>query len=178
MSSALKQRRPQTAAAASTQAATSLDDTSEAGHSSPDDKQAQPALGKTPDGQVFRIPQTHNVLSGLFDPRLPKSTFDYLILGTLLSQLLLFATLPLAVSRLFFMLYFAFWRLSYNGGLGVVLRKQSETRWIVRTARPYFDASLHPKAAAWLKSQLQVRMGSDYDFEVRSIPVAVALLWY
>ena len=81
---------------------------------------------------MFKIPQTHDMLSSLFDPRLPKSHIDILTLSLLALQVVLFVSLPLNVSRYFFMVYFAMWRLAYNAGLGYVLRQQSETKWIVR----------------------------------------------
>lgn len=63
---------------------------------------------------VFKIPQTHNVLAGLFDPRLPKSSLDLVTLATLGSQVLLWLYLPLDVSKYLFMALFAFWRLAYK----------------------------------------------------------------
>lgn len=125
--------------------------------------------GKTPSGQIFDLPQTHDVLSGLFDPRITKSSFDKLILLSFTLQLGLWATLPLSVSRWLFLAYFAFWRLSYDVGLGCILTKQSETRWIVRWVEKHgwMDKSRHPKLQAWIQSQLECRMGKDYKYEVR-----------
>ncbi|ORY86007.1 phospholipid methyltransferase-domain-containing protein [Leucosporidium creatinivorum] len=127
----------------------------------------QGPLGKTPDGTVFRIPQTHNMLSSLFDPRLPKSNIDILTLTLLGLQLVLFLTLPLTTSRYFFLIYFALWRLAYNAGLGYVLRKQSESKWIVRTVvkMGWMDGNKNSKAEKWVRSELGKKMGKDYDFD-------------
>ncbi|KAI5475724.1 phosphatidylethanolamine N-methyltransferase [Pseudohyphozyma bogoriensis] len=125
-------------------------------------------VGKTPDGTLFTIPQTHNVLSSLFDPRLPKSHIDLLTLGLLAAQLVLFLVLPTAAARPVFLVSFAAWRLAYNAGLGVVLRKQSEHRWIVRTVvkHGWMDSARAPTVSNWIKAELQAKMGKDYDFNV------------
>ncbi|KAK4048562.1 phosphatidylethanolamine N-methyltransferase [Microbotryomycetes sp. JL201] len=124
-------------------------------------------LGKTPDGTVFPIPQTHNMLSSLFDPRLPKSHIDILTLTLLGLQVVLFATLPIHVSRWFFLVYFAMWRLAYNAGLGYILRRQSERRWIVRTVdkKGWMDKQKRPRVHNWIAGELKAKMGKDYDFE-------------
>ncbi|GAA5923256.1 hypothetical protein JCM3775_007484 [Rhodotorula graminis] len=123
--------------------------------------------GKTPDGTVFKIPQTHNMLSSLFDPRFPKSNIDLLTLFLLGSQLVLFFILSRPASRIFFGLYFALWRSAYDAGLGYVLRRQSEHRWIVKTVKRegWFDLDKKPKVAKWVRSELRKKMGSDYDPE-------------
>ncbi|GAA6002774.1 phosphatidylethanolamine N-methyltransferase [Rhodotorula paludigena] len=127
--------------------------------------------GKTPDGTLFKIPQTHNMLSSLFDPRLPKSNIDLLTLFLLGSQLVLFVVLSRPVARVFFGFYFAFWRLAYDAGLGYVLRRQSEQRWIVKIVQRegWFDLKRRPAAAKWVRSELKKKMGRDYDFE--SVPL-------
>ncbi|KAK4053652.1 phosphatidylethanolamine N-methyltransferase [Microbotryomycetes sp. JL221] len=124
-------------------------------------------LGKTPDGTVFPIPQTHDMLSSLFDPRLPKSHIDILTLTLLGLQVVLFISLPLHISRAFFLVYFALWRLAYNAGLGYVLRRQSEHRWIVRTVQKHgwMDKAQRPRVHKWIAGELKAKMGKDYDFE-------------
>ncbi|POY72897.1 hypothetical protein BMF94_4058 [Rhodotorula taiwanensis] len=128
-------------------------------------------LGKTPDGTVFKIPQTHNMLTSLFDPRTPKSNIDLLTLFLLGLQLVLFVTLSRPTARIFFGLYFALWRTAYDAGLGYVLKRQSEERWIVRTVKRngWFDEKRHPKAAQWVKNELKKKMGKTYDFA--SVPL-------
>ncbi|GAA5840346.1 hypothetical protein JCM11251_006701 [Rhodosporidiobolus azoricus] len=123
--------------------------------------------GKTPDGTLFKIPQTHNMISSLFDPRYPKSNVDILTLFLLGSQIVLFFTLSRSTARWVFGLYFAFWRLAYDAGLGYVLRKQSETRWIVKSVARHglFDLHRQPGTAKWVRNELKKKMGKDYDFE-------------
>lgn len=94
---------------------------------------------------------------------------DVLTLTLLGLQVVLFFALPLTVSRYFFLVYFALWRLAYNCGLGYVLRKQSETKWIVRTVvkQGWMDAKRRPKVQQWIKGEMQAKMGKDYEFDVR-----------
>lgn len=54
------------------------------------------------------------MLTGLFDPRLPKSSLDLVTLSLLGTQLLLWLWLPRHISKVFFMVSFAVWRLSYK----------------------------------------------------------------
>ncbi|GAA5917984.1 hypothetical protein JCM6882_004881 [Rhodosporidiobolus microsporus] len=132
-----------------------------------DEKQSEGPYGKTPDGTLFKIPQTHNMISSLFDPRFPKSNIDILTLFLLGTQIILFVVLPRPVARWFFGLYFAFWRLAYDAGLGYVLRRQSESRWIVKNVawHGWFDSARQPTTAGWVRSELKKKMGNDYDFE-------------
>lgn len=83
-------------------------------------------------------------------------------------QLVLFVTLSRPTARIFFGLYFALWRTAYDVGLGYVLKRQSEERWIVRTVKRngWFDDKRHPKAAQWVKNELKKKMGKTYDFAV------------
>ncbi|GJN93924.1 hypothetical protein Rhopal_006983-T1 [Rhodotorula paludigena] len=160
-------RRRNVASTASTQ----TDDPHDAQPDADDHKDEGGPYGKTPDGTLFKIPQTHNMLSSLFDPRLPKSNIDLLTLFLLGSQLVLFVVLSRPVARVFFGFYFAFWRLAYDAGLGYVLRRQSEHRWIVKTVQRegWFDLKRRPAAAKWVRSELKKKMGRDYDFE--SVPL-------
>src|SRR5579871_6221191 len=61
--------------------------------------------GRTPDGTgtqyrgqrltiVFRVPQTYDVLSSIFNPKKPKSLFDLVILAVLFLQIVVFILLP------------------------------------------------------------------------------------
>jgi hypothetical protein len=63
---------------------------------------------------VFAVPHTEDVLTGLFDPRLPKSSLDFVTLFLLGSQILLWLWLPRSTSRVLFMVSFAGWRLAYK----------------------------------------------------------------
>jgi phosphatidylethanolamine N-methyltransferase len=148
--------------------------------SRPDDDDHTPARdqivwGQTPSGKVFRVPTTHDVLTALFHPSYPKSHIDVLNLGLLALQLILFYTLPSTPRKIFFCLYFAFWRAAYDAGLGYVLTKQSKRRWIVRTVYRlgWLDDNRRPEVRAWIRRQLVGKMGKDYSFDVRSCSVSI-----
>ncbi|KAH8988335.1 phosphatidylethanolamine N-methyltransferase [Lactarius akahatsu] len=123
--------------------------------------------GKTPSGQVFRVPTTHDVVTALFHPSYPKSHIDAVNLGLLALQLVLFYTMPRTPRKIFFFLYFAFWRAAYDAGLGYVLTKQSKRRWIVRTVQRlgWLDENRRPEVRAWIRRQLVGKMGKDYSFD-------------
>ncbi|TFK36055.1 phosphatidylethanolamine N-methyltransferase [Crucibulum laeve] len=123
--------------------------------------------GKTPNGEVFRVPTTHDVLTTLFDPRYPKSHLDLLNLGLLALQLVLFFTLSRRVCQVFFVFYFGFWRAAYDAGLGWVLTKQSKRKWIVKEVQRlgWLDADRRPGVRNWIRDQLAGKMGKDYSFD-------------
>jgi phosphatidylethanolamine N-methyltransferase len=64
-----------------------------------------------------------------------------------------------------FLVLFACWRLCYNGGLGLLLHRQSESKWFSRQVAPWL-AERSP-LQAFLRRQLEAKMGRDYDFDVR-----------
>ena len=119
---------------------------------------------------VFRVPTTHDVVTALFHPSYPKSHIDIINLAFLALQLVLFYTLRSTPRRLFFFLYFAFWRAAYDAGLGYVLTKQSKRKWIVKTVQRlgWLDQRRRPEVREWIRRQLVGKMGKDYSFDVRS----------
>ncbi|KAG8718977.1 phosphatidylethanolamine N-methyltransferase [Ceratobasidium sp. 395] len=125
------------------------------------------AWGRTPAGQIFRVPTTQDVLTSLFHPLHPKSHLDLVNLGLLGGQILLFFALPRTISRGLFLIYFAFWRLAYDVGLGWVLTKQSKRKWIVREvqARGWLDQKRRPAVYNWIRNELKNKMGKDYSFD-------------
>ena len=65
-------------------------------------------------------------------------------------------------------MYFIFWRLAYDVGLGWVLTKQSKKKWIVREVqkRGWLDQARRPGVRNWIRKQLADKMGKDYSFDV------------
>ncbi|KAI0042743.1 hypothetical protein FA95DRAFT_1584332 [Auriscalpium vulgare] len=123
--------------------------------------------GKTPSGQVFRVPTTHDVVTALLHPSYPKSHIDILNLGLLGLQIALFFILPRTARKIFFFLYFAFWRAAYDAGLGYILTLQSKNKWIVKEVqrRGWLDAKRRPAVRKWIRDQLIGKMGRDYSFD-------------
>jgi phosphatidylethanolamine N-methyltransferase len=117
---------------------------------------------------VFRVPVTHDMLTAVLDPQSSKTFFDLFTLAIMGFEIGLFFILPSGFRRYFYLVIFVFWRLSYNLGLGILLKYQSDERGLVNLAKKYkvFDAKKNPKVNAWLKHQFTRKMGKDYDFEV------------
>ncbi|KAI8352829.1 phospholipid methyltransferase-domain-containing protein [Choanephora cucurbitarum] len=129
--------------------------------------------GKTPSGKVFRVPVTHDMLQSLLNPKQPKSFLDLLILSVLGINITLLCTLPNNYSKYLFMALLLFWRLSYNVGLGVLLKYQSEKRGLVKLFMQYrLDQS------KWIKYQLSLKMDpNDYKFEEAPVEYNTWLLF-
>ena len=108
------------------------------------------------------------MVTALLNPKEKKTFFDLITLGTMAIEVGLFFTLPTWAKQTLFIFVFFFWRLAYNAGLGALLKYQSDSRGLVRMAKKYkiFDQEANPKAYRWLKTQLSMKMGDDYDFAV------------
>lgn len=96
---------------------------------------AKRTFGRTPDGTVFVVPETHDMVSQLLSPSEPKNVSDLIILAILGSMVSLLWLLPNAVQIPLFGTFFVFWRLAYNIGIGWLLQKQSKQNTLVRWAR-------------------------------------------
>lgn len=71
----------------------------------------------------------------------------------------------------------------YNLGLGVVLTKQSQSRWIVKEVlrRGWLDLNKNPRVAGWWKRELESKVGdkdvSGFDWETTPVDFTVWLLF-
>ncbi|KAL5594720.1 hypothetical protein BROUX41_001635 [Berkeleyomyces rouxiae] len=140
-----------------------------------DEKPAKPqkVYGRTPDGTVFTVPTTHDMVSQLLDPRQPKNLSDLIVLGILALHILAAAFLPRSLKRPVFALTFIFWRASYNIGIGILLTIQSRYRRLVTFARRWklFEKpgegnnQPHPWLYNLLKRELEAKIPEDYEFE-------------
>lgn len=119
------------------------------------------------------------MLTSIFHPGKPKTALDILTIVSLMLQIVLYFTLSGNVRRVFFFLYFAFWRGAYNGGLGYILKAQSERTWIVKTVKRqgWLDAKRRPKVYDWVKHHLVMKMDKDYDFDTLPLEYNVWLLF-
>ncbi|KAI9318250.1 phospholipid methyltransferase-domain-containing protein [Dichotomocladium elegans] len=142
-------------------------------------KTAHFSYGKTPDGKVFRVPVTRDMLTGLINPKEKKSFFDLLTLGTMAVEISLLFLLPRSVSQILFIFIFFFWRLAYNAGLGYLLKFQSDKRGLVKLAKKHeiFDKEARPELYRWLNTQLSMKMGDDYDFASAPVEYNTWLLY-
>ncbi|CAH0015417.1 unnamed protein product [Clonostachys rhizophaga] len=128
--------------------------------------------GRTPNGTVFVVADTHDMVSQLLDPRLPKNVSDLLILSIMALHVLVAYYLPSGLKKPVLASIFVFWRLSYNAGIGMLLHVQSHHRRMVTWARkqkifePPADGKPN-RLYALVKREcelLHVNL-EDYDFE-------------
>jgi phosphatidylethanolamine N-methyltransferase len=153
-------------------------------------KEEQVTWGRTPDGTgihslggsltlVFKVPQTHDVLSSIFNPSKPKSFLDVLVLAVLALQIGLLILLPSSIRRPTSLALFLFWRAAYDLGLGYLLNEQSVRRALIRWAKDYkiFDPNHNPRRYAFIRRQLSDKMGDDYNFDTSPIEYNTWLLF-
>ncbi|CAG8455816.1 2660_t:CDS:10 [Acaulospora morrowiae] len=135
--------------------------------------------GKTSNDKVFQVPQTSDMLTSVFTLSTRKSAFDTITLVVISSQILLFFILPSSIRRWIFLILFIFWRVSYNAGLGALLKYQSDRRGLVLWAKrkKIFDKEKGGKWYTFLKEELTVKMGDDYDFDTAPIEFNTWLLF-
>jgi phosphatidylethanolamine N-methyltransferase len=138
-----------------------------------DEKQKEKkTFGRTPDGTIFTVPETHDMVSQLLSPSQPKNLSDLLILGVLVVLIFLLIILPNSISIPFFALAFLFWRACYNVGIGYLLQIQSDDQmlvvWATRSGifqNPATGKNPHPKLYALLKREMETKIPKDYKFE-------------
>lgn len=120
--------------------------------------------GRTNSGKVFSVPKTTDMLTTLFMNSRKRSVLTWTTLFILGFEMYLFFTLSTNVRKLFFLVLFLFWRVGYNGFLGILLQKQSQRGYIVRllSRRGFLDDKL--PWGKFVKKQLTEAMGPDYDF--------------
>ncbi|TIC96167.1 Phosphatidylethanolamine N-methyltransferase [Colletotrichum higginsianum] len=129
-------------------------------------------FGRTPDGTVFTVPTTHDMVSQLLDPRQPKNLSDVLVLAILALQISAAYYLPSNLKRPIFALVFLFWRAAYNIGIGYLLTIQSKHRrletWAARWKlfeHPGSGKQPRPWLYNMLKRELETKIPEDYEFE-------------
>lgn len=127
-------------------------------------------FGRTPDGTVFTVPETQDMVSQLLSPSEPKNMSDLLVLTILACMISLLWTLPNAARIPVFGAIFVFWRASYNVGIGWLLQAQSKQNTLVRWARKSKlfgkpEDTDNPKLRAFIKSELEKKVAQDYAFD-------------
>ncbi|KAJ3144480.1 phosphatidylethanolamine N-methyltransferase [Geranomyces variabilis] len=139
-------------------------------------------VGRVPDGTVFSVPETHDLIQTLFSPNEPKTLPEWITLGLMgLTLFLFFAT---NTPRQVFLAMFIFWRCMYNIGLGVLLNAQSKDRKLVRLAKKLgFGPNPQKPRPQWVQfliSQITRKMsknGVAYDYEAMPIEFNTWILY-
>ncbi|KAL4807674.1 phospholipid methyltransferase-domain-containing protein [Aspergillus unguis] len=129
-------------------------------------------FGRTPDGIVFTVPQTHDMVSQLLSPSEPKNLSDLFVLTILATHILLLWQLPSGAKIPVFAVIYLFWRACYNAGIGWLLHNQSHHKTLVRWAEksqifvnPSTGKNPHPQLYQLIKRELETKIPNDYSFE-------------
>ncbi|KAJ5980757.1 Phosphatidylethanolamine N-methyltransferase [Penicillium waksmanii] len=129
-------------------------------------------FGRTPDGTVFTVPQTHDMVSQLLSPSEPKNLSDVVVLVLLAIHVLLLWALPASAKVPVFAFIYLSWRAGYNGGIGWLLHHQSHHKTLIRWAEktkifvdPATGENPHPTLYNWIKRELETKIPHDYKFE-------------
>ncbi|KAK5117345.1 hypothetical protein LTR62_005962 [Meristemomyces frigidus] len=140
--------------------------------------------GRTPDGIVFIVPRTEDMVSQLFDPTKPKNASDIAIVTVLLYYAALWYFLPQNWRIPIFAIMFLFWRTCYNGGIGWLLHNQSHHKLLVAWAKkthifenPQTGTNPHPFLYKVLKQEMEAAIPKDYKFEEAPIEFNTWLLF-
>ena len=147
--------------------------------------------GRTAAGKVFAVPQTHDMLENLFSafPPTPATHtwLELLTLSLVAGQSVLFVVVALTGNleswlwRAYFTAAFLLWRMAYNFGLGLVLKRQSDSEWFTALCRRtrWFDKEAADKEAdkskgsvarmhRFIRNECTKKMSEDdYNFDVR-----------
>ncbi|KAF2143934.1 uncharacterized protein K452DRAFT_285977 [Aplosporella prunicola CBS 121167] len=157
---ALRERRPQ-------------ETVKELNHAAENDPlKEKKTFGRTPDGTIFTVPHTEDMVSQLLSPSQPKNLSDLLILAVLGLHILALYLLPYNLRIPVFAVVFLFWRAGYNAGIGYLLQIQSRDRTLVTWARkcrlfekPASGNNPNPALYALLKREMETKIPRDYKFE-------------
>ncbi|KAK2066967.1 hypothetical protein P8C59_000742 [Phyllachora maydis] len=136
------------------------------------DPKDKKTYGRTPDGTIFVVPTTHDMVSQLLDPRQRKNASDMIVLAILGLHILAAWLLPGDWKHSVFATVFLFWRASYNIGIGYLLKVQSDRKQLVAWASrwklfetPASEKKPRPWLSRVLKSELEAKIEADYKFE-------------
>lgn len=121
--------------------------------------------GITFNGVTFEVPETHDMVKTLFDPTVRKSLCEIVIVLLLIANTLVFYFVDSSRRRIqIFIGLYAFWRLSYNFGIGYLLNQQSNRfRWVEWSRKlRLFSEDNKSVAANFVQTEVKSQMGPAY----------------
>lgn len=146
---------------------------------------------RTFDGLRFPVPNTPDMVTQLFLPTREKNVGDVVIVTILVLHLISYFLLPPALRIPVFGALFTLWRVSYNGGIGLLPRLQSIDQRLISWAKRFrlFHASglatsdKHHRLHRFLKSEMETAVKDGYAFEKAPVDLlgfsSVALqIWF
>ncbi|KAL8800332.1 MAG: hypothetical protein Q9182_005259 [Xanthomendoza sp. 2 TL-2023] len=147
------------------------DETRDEDASSDDLRKDKKTFGRTPDGVVFTVPQTHDMVSQLLSPSQPKNISDLFVLAILGLLIIGCYLVPSSVRVPLYAVIFLFWRTCYNLGIGYLLHIQSHHRKLVAWAKrwrlfvdPNTGNNPHPMLYKILRREMETKIPKDYKF--------------
>ncbi|KAL9059600.1 MAG: hypothetical protein Q9162_001105 [Coniocarpon cinnabarinum] len=148
------------------------------------DESQRKTFGRTPNGTVFTVPTTHDMVSQLFSPTEPKNVGDIVVSVILLLHILPVFVLPTSFSIPLYAVVYLLWRAAYNGGIGFVLWHQSNynalIEWTKRTGIFQDPAKGKNQYARWyptIKREMETKIPKDYKFDEAPIEYNTWLLF-
>ncbi|KAL8790863.1 MAG: hypothetical protein Q9195_006188 [Heterodermia aff. obscurata] len=140
---------------------------------------------KTFDGFRFPLPNTPDMVTQLFSPARAKNVGDLVIVTILVLHLVSYCLLPPTLRVPVFGALFALWRVSYNGGIGFLLRLQSTDQrlssWAQRsrlfTPSGSAKSDKHDGFHRFLKSEMETSVKDGYAFEKAPVEFNTWLLF-
>ncbi|KAL1999057.1 hypothetical protein VTN02DRAFT_5114 [Thermoascus thermophilus] len=129
-------------------------------------------FGRTPDGTIFTVPRTQDMVTQLLSPFEPKNLSDIVVLAILGLHIVSLWLLPASARVPVFAAVYLFWRTAYNFGIGWLLHIQSHHKTLVRWAEqtkifvdPSTGKNPHPELYKLIKRELETKIPQDYNFE-------------
>ncbi|KAI9830618.1 MAG: hypothetical protein M1819_005428 [Sarea resinae] len=136
------------------------------------DESLKRTFGRTPDGTVFTVPHTEDMVSQLLSPSQPKNISDICVLAVLALHLYGLYALPSSLRVPIYAAVFLFWRACYNVGIGYLLQIQSYHKRLVKWAKkskifenPASGNNPYPQVYKLLKREMETKIPKDYKFE-------------
>ena len=114
------------------------------------------------------MPKTYSFLHDLIHTFSRSALTRWTFLSLIAQPILFFLLRRHSTFRsILFLVYFAFWRGSYDIGFAWALRKQSEKRWIVKLLKGWGwleEDGVNQWSSYW-KRELEMKMGQAYRWE-------------
>lgn len=124
------------------------------------------------------------MVSQLLFPNEPKNLSDFVVITILLAHILLLCILPTGLKIPIFAVIFLFWRACYNGGIGYLLKEQSNYKTLVGWAErskifedPKKGGNKRPGIFNLLKGEMETKIPKDYKFEEAPVEYNTWLLF-
>ncbi|KAF2861823.1 phosphatidylethanolamine N-methyltransferase [Piedraia hortae CBS 480.64] len=148
------------------------------------DSEGGHTFGRTPDGTIFTVPHTEDMVSQLFNPWQPKNISDAFIVGILVGLCCFYFLLPPGTRAPVFAVIFLFWRTCYNLGIGWLLYNQSQHNRLINWAKKYKildrpQPKEHPRPYVYnfLKRDLESKIPKGYSFDKAPVEFNTWLLF-